>query len=105
MTSFVFLLISRKYMLKYDEARAKRYIICSMLAIGWILVYDLIFFISSMPNISNVVFLSDGYFLGEMILILYFGLLSVINKNLSKADNPTKYKESTDWFYEKYEDK
>lgn len=31
-------------------------------------------------------------------------ILFLINKDLSKADNPEKYKESTDWFYEKYED-
>lgn len=32
-------------------------------------------------------------------------MLFEINRNLSKADNPEKYKESTDWFYEKYEEK
>lgn len=31
-------------------------------------------------------------------------ILFAINRDLSKADNPIKYKESTDWFYEKYEE-
>lgn len=32
-------------------------------------------------------------------------ILFAINKDLSKADNPIKYKESTDWFYEQHEEK
>ena len=32
-------------------------------------------------------------------------ILFAINIDLAKADNPVKYKESTDWFYEKYEGK
>lgn len=31
-------------------------------------------------------------------------ILFAINRDLSKADNPIKYKESTDWFYETYEE-
>ena len=31
-------------------------------------------------------------------------MLFAINRNLAKADNQIKYKESTDWFYEKYEE-
>ena len=40
----------------------------------------------------------------EIFTIGYMVILFLINKDLSKADNPEKYKESTDWFYEKYED-
>ena len=32
-------------------------------------------------------------------------MLFVINKDLRKADNPEKYKESTDWFYERLDEK
>ena len=42
-------------------------------------------------------------FFGEIFTILYIIRLFAINKNLSKADNPIKYKESTDWFYERDE--
>ena len=31
-------------------------------------------------------------------------ILFGINRDLSKADNPINYKESTDWFYETYEE-
>lgn len=44
------------------------------------------------------------YFWGEILSILYLSIMFAINNDLSKADNPIKYKESTDWFYETYED-
>ena len=103
--SFVFLFVARNYMAKYDESRAKRYIICAIVAIGWILIYDMILLCTSMKDIIYLASLGYDYFFGEIFSILYLILLFAINKDLSKADNPTKYKESTDWFYEKYEEK
>jgi|GEM_PF-764693 hypothetical protein len=101
--SLVFLILSRNYMSQYDETRAKRYIICSIVSIGWILIYDIILLCVSIQNAIDVAFLGYDYLLGELFLILYLIILFAINKDLSKADNPEKYKESTDWFYEKYE--
>lgn len=103
--SLVFLLVARNYMSKYDESKAKRYIICSMVAIGWILIYDIILLCSSIQDVIDLAFLGYDYFFGEMFSILYLIILFAINRDLSKADNPIKYKESTDWFYEKYEEK
>lgn len=102
--SLVFLILSRNYMSQYDETRAKRYIICSIVSIGWILIYDIVLLCVSIQNAIDVAFLGYDYLLGEFFLILYLIILFAINKDLSKADNPEKYKESTDWFYEKYED-
>lgn len=102
--SLVFLIVAIIYISKYDEIRAKRYIICSMLAIGWILVYDIIIFFISIKNIEDLVILMYYYFGGEILSILYLSIMFAINNDLSKADNPIKYKESTDWFYETYED-
>lgn len=104
-TSLLFLLIARNYMLKYDENRAKRYIICSIAAIGWLLIYDLILLCSSIQDVIDLVMLGYSYLFGEIFLLIYITILFKINGNLSKADNPIKYKESTDWFYEKYEQK
>lgn len=103
--SLVFLLVARNYMSKYDESRAKRYIICSMVAIGWILIYDIILLCSSIQDVIDLAFLGYDYFFAEIFSILYLVILFAINRDLSKADNPIKYKESTDWFYEKYEEK
>lgn len=103
--SLIFLLIARSYMSKYDESKAKGYIICSMAAIGWILIYDIILFCASVQDIVDLAFLGYDYFCGEILSILYLIILFAINRDLSKADNPAKYKESTDWFYEKYENK
>lgn len=102
--SLVFLIVAIIYISKYDEIRAKRYIICSMLAIGWILVYDIIIFFISIKNIEDLVILMYYYFWGEILSILYLSIMFAINNDLSKADDPIKYKESTDWFYETYED-
>ena len=101
--SLVFLILARNYMSQYDETRAKRYIICSIVSIGWILIYDIILLCVSIQDAIDVAFLGYDYLLGEFFLILYLIILFAINKDLSKADNPDKYKESTDWFYERYE--
>ena len=103
--SLLFLIIARYYMNKYDEIRAKRYIICAMIPIGWLLIYDITIFLSSIRNIADLAFLFEDYYFSEILLILYIAMLSAINRDLAKADNPEKYKESTDWFYEKYEGK
>ena len=101
--SLVFLILARNYMSQYDETRAKRYIICSIVSIGWILIYDIILLCVSIQDAIDVAFLGYDYLLGAFFLILYLIILFAINKDLSKADNPEKYKESTDWFYERYE--
>lgn len=101
--SLIFLLISKSYMGKYDETRAKRYLICSMIPIGWILIYDFIILLSAIAYGMDIIIVGYGFFRGELLSILYMLLLFAINKDLAKADNPIKYKESTDWFYEKYD--
>ncbi len=103
--SLVFLLIARNYMSKYDEIRSKRYVIFSMVAIGWILIYDIMLLCSYIQDIADLALLGYDFYFGEIFSILYFIILIAINKDLSKANDSTKYKESTDWFYEKYEEK
>lgn len=102
--SLVFLILARINMSKYDEIKAKRYIICSMVSIGWILIYDILVSISYVEDIVDVIFLPWDFVLAQVISLAYLILLFAINKDLSKADNPVKYKESTDWFYEQYEE-
>ena len=103
--SLIFLIIGRNYMNKYDETKSKKFIICAMIPVGWMLIYDIIVFISSISDIVDFLFLGYDYLCGEILSILYMIMLFAINKDLAKADNPVKYKESTDWFYEKYEEK
>lgn len=100
--SLLFLLVARSYISKYDEIRSKRYIICAIASIGWILIYDVILFCSYVKNIVYLTLVGYDFYIGEFFLIMYLIILFAINKDLSKADNPSKYKESTDWFYEKY---
>ena len=95
--SLVFLLIARSYMSQYDERKSKTYIICSMVSFGWILIYDTIIFISSIRDFSDLIVFTFDFLLVEVVSILYLIILFLINKDLSKADNPTKY--------EKYEEK
>ena len=103
--SLVFLVMAKSYMTKYYDIKSKRYIICSMIAIGWILIYDIILLCATMEDIVDLAFLGYDYFFGEGVTILYLSTLFAINRDLSKTDNPERYKESTDWFYEKYEEK
>ena len=76
-----------------------------MAAIGWILIYDIMLLCSYIQDIADLALLGYDFYFGELFSILYFIILIAINKDLSKANDSTKYKESTDWFYEKYEEK
>ena len=66
-----------------------------MIPIGWLLIYDVIYFG------SRILTTSFSFLFGETLSITYILQLFRIIKDLSKAENPTKYKESTDWFFEK----
>ena len=99
--TLVFIFIARNYMIKYDEYRAKRYTIVAMIPIGWLLIYDLITVLTYVSNALDFTFLSADFVLQEIFTILVLMVLFAINTDLRKADNPEKYKESTDWFYER----
>lgn len=103
--TLVFIFIARNYMSKYDEYRSKRYIIWAMIPIGWLIIYDLITIMSYALDVLDFSFLSIDFVLQQGITILDLILLFEINKDLRKADNPEKYKESTDWFYERLDEK
>ena len=103
--SLVFIFIARHYMSEYDEDRSKRFKIFAMIPIGWLLIYDLITILSYVSNVLDFTFLGLDFVLQEGFTILDLLILLAINKDLRKADNPEKYKESTDWFYERLDEK
>lgn len=103
--ALIFILMARKCMLEYDELRSKKYVIFAMIPIGWLLLYDLFFILLSATDIVDLILGGYDLFYGEIFSILNIAMLLVIHKDLSKADNPEKYKESTDWFYEKLDAK
>ena len=45
--SLVFTLISRLYMSKYNAIKSRTFNICSIFSVGWILIYDIMIFLSS----------------------------------------------------------
>ena len=92
-------------MSKYDEERSKRFTIFAMIPIGWLLIYDLITILSYISNILDFTFLGLDFIFQEVFIILVLVILFEANKDLRKADNPEKYKESTDWFYERLDEK
>lgn len=103
--TLIFIFIARSYMSKYDEDRSKRFIIFAMIPIGWLLIYDLITILSYVSNALDFTFLGLDFVIQEGFTILDLLILFAINKDLRKADNPEKYKESTDWFYERLDEK
>lgn len=103
--TLVFIFIARHYMSNYDEDRSKRFIIFAMIPIGWLLIYDFITILSYVSNVLDFTFLGLDFVLQEGFTILDLLILLAINKDLRKADNPEKYKESTDWFYERLDEK
>lgn len=103
--TLIFIFIARSYMSKYDEDHSKRFIIFSIIPIGWLLIYDLITILYYVSNVLDFTFLGLDFILQEGFIILDLMILFAINKDLRKADNPEKYKESTDWFYERLDEK
>ena len=93
--SIVMIIIARGKMGLYDIVKSKRYVIISMVAIGWILIYDLI------NLMGNVIVLA--YY--EWMIIIALLLMFDIIKDIDKADNPEKYKNNSNWFYENYDGK
>ncbi len=102
--TLIFLIITRYYMSNYDEDRSKRFTIFAMIPIGWLIIYDFITILSYISDVVDFAFLGLDFIWQELFTILNLIVLFLINKDLRKADNPEKYKESTDWFYEKPED-
>ena len=70
--SLVFLILARNYMSQYDETRAKRYIICSIVSIGWILIYDIILLCVSIQDAIDVAFLGYDYLFRRILLNIIF---------------------------------
>ena len=103
--TLVFIFMARHYMSEYDEDRSKRFTIFAMIPIGWLLIYDLITILSYVTDVFDFTFLGLDFVLQEGFTILDLLILFAINKDLRKADNPEKYKESTDWFYERLDEK
>ncbi len=103
--TLVFIFMARSNMEKYDEDRSKRYTIFAMIPIGWLLIYDFITILSYVSNMIDLTLLGLDFVFKEECIILILLILFAINKDLRKADNPEKYKESTDWFYERLDEK
>ncbi len=103
--ALVCLLIAKRYIVVNDEKRTKRYIICSMLLIGWLLVYDIIWLILYIIEGVNLSYLVYNFFLGEILSIISIVFLFSINKELSKTNEQIKYENNKNWFYEENEGK
>ena len=103
--TLIFIFMARHYMSIYDEDKSKKMIIFAMIPIGWLLIYDVITILSNATNLMDLTFFGVEFIFQECITILTLSILFAINKDLRKADNPEKYKESTDWFYERLDEK
>lgn len=99
--SLAFMVIAHVNMKKYDESRSEIFTILSIIPIGWLLIYDLLTIIPYITSVLDFSLISYDFILQETFSFLILILSYRINKDLRKADNPEKYKESTDWFYEK----
>ena len=103
--TFIFICMARNSMSNYNIDSSKRFTIFAMIPIGWLLIYDLITILSYISNIVDFAVIGLDFILQELFMILDLVMLFAINKDLRKADNPEKYKETTDWFYERLDEK
>lgn len=103
--TLIFIFIARYYMSNYDEDRSKKFTILAMIPIGWLFIYDIISMMAYVSDALDFTFLGLDFAFQEGFTILDLIILWTINKDLRKADNPEKYKESTDWFYERLDKK
>ena len=103
--ALVLLVIAKRYIVSNDEKRTKRYIICSMLLIGWLLIYDIIWLILYILEGVDLFNLTYNFFFGEIFSIGSIAFLYSINKDLSKTSEQIKYENNKNWFYEENEGK
>lgn len=96
--SFIFLLVAKKHIQANDEKKAKKYVICSILSIGWLVIYDLIWLTSYILEGVDIFYLIYNFFFGEILSILSIAFLFSINKDLSI--NKVKHEDNKKWFYE-----
>ena len=102
--TFVFMLLARHFMANYDGDAARKCVILAMIPIGWLFIYDLITVVSFISDIFDFTFLGIDFSVQEGLTVFVLAILFGINMDLRKADNPEKYQESTDWFYERPDD-
>lgn len=103
--SLIFLIISKGYMNNYNLPKSKVYLFCSMLTIGWLFVYDIIIILSYIENIIDIFLLGWIFYITQIIVIINLTTLYLAYKDLLKAEKPVENMESTDWFYEKLDEK
>ena len=103
--TLVFIIIARSCMLENDGIRSKRYIVLAMIPIGFLLIYDLLTIATYISNVWNFAFLTADFIFQEGVLILNIIVLFFININLDKANNPERYEDSLDRFYERLDKK
>lgn len=99
--SLIALIISRIYMKNNDEKNSKKFIIIAAGLIIWLIIYDIVFLLYTIKTFMDIALFEWTFLFDELILIGYLISLYEIYKKLSKISNPEKFKESTDWFYEK----
>lgn len=109
--AFIFVINAYNIIEKQSIDRAKTNIIIAMVPIGWLLIYDFIDLLSHSGQIieeitryySSLDFMFYEYTLDlvdiTLVLIMLFLFLSY--RSLCKALGDKRYKESTDWFYDK----
>lgn len=103
--TLVFIFIARHYMSNYDVKHSKEFTFLAIIPIVLLLIYDLITIIYYASTILDFTLFGFDFFLTEFFTLQALLMLLAINKDLKKADNPEKYKESTDWFYERLDEK
>ena len=102
--SLIFVVIAKIYMSNYNAKKAKIFTICALVLMIPVVVLNICDFIQNITlNIMPEIDEDEDIDVNVEFFIAYIIYLFAIYKDLAKAGNPEKYKESTDWFYEKYE--
>ncbi len=109
--TFFFVIKSMNIIKEYSIDRAKTNIIIAMIPVGWLLIYDFIDLLSHLGQIiqeltryyssSDFFFYEYTFDLVDITLLLIMLLLFESYRSLCKSTGDKRYKESTDWFYEK----
>jgi len=100
--SFILILVARHYMNEYDAKKSKIIMIIAISILALLMTYDIITIISTAINNENellatvMLFIKNDYL--TIICILTFFIVYFC---LRKSEDPERFKENTDIFYEK----
>ncbi len=99
--SLILIIIAKKYMHKNSSNVSEKCVFCSIVVIVFSFLLDIILICCMLNEPLILIGFLEYSLLADVLKVLYIVVTLPIVKVLKKVNKPYKYKENTDWFYDK----